>query len=762
MFPGYSKAEELSRGNQGIVYRAIQDGTHRKVAIKLPLYAGRMSEVKRRRFFREIELIALISHPNIVQIFHSGVTSDGAPFYVMDFVDGVPLDQYVREKNLSIEHLLELMRDICLAMDHAHQQSVVHRDLKPSNILVEPDGKPTIVDFGLAKLFEADREALLAMKDDAITGKQDVIGTMRYMSPEHARGTPEKIEPRSDVYSLGVILYELLTGQLPYPEVAKTGDVLKYMDEFLRHVIETPAELPRKKWESGSGIGSRTADGSRATKCPIDLELETIVLRALAKEPERRYQSAEEMAADIGRYLAGEPIEARADSVAYKLIVRTKRQIRRHPFGIQLLLTLIVALLGSQVLAPLVYVWTPAYKAFATLVRTNLEPIKSMPFGDRFEKVRVIALKPESDLCSLAEKLETRFDVNSGNSKSKRQLFGALMQRLAISDCSVVVFDFRFSTDSVFDDELLDGVLALRSRGIPVVVMTPWALGKNAVPPISHVIASEVLYGGAAMHPGLPWIYVMAAQRGGGEVYPSLATAALAALEHTDVRGHVLYDLILRPEKQVVELGYLEQDAHRVFERRRVESTQLRVTSISEEESTQLSNTGILKGDLTADYILHMPSDDVLDKSTTEIGEFFELDESAVINSFRDKVVVVGSTREEDNDLHEYDKKLIAGCYANAAAIDSAIRRTSINLPTGVGAVVIPLFAAIAGSAIALLLRKRSIALFCVAVGSATAIGVSATSYYRIGTYFDPLVAILTLAIAFFAARTLRAVSEPV
>jgi serine/threonine protein kinase/tetratricopeptide (TPR) repeat protein len=335
LIEGYEIHDEIHRGGQGVVYRATQQTTSRVVALKVLLAGALATSRQRRRFEREIELAATLDHPNIVTVFDSGQTREGWHYFAMQYVEGMPLDEYVRaalqtrgaDGRQRARKVLELFAKICAALAYAHQRGVIHRDLKPSNIRIDARGEPHILDFGLARALAVDAE------QSRLTLPDTFLGTLAYASPEQVRGSPELLDTRTDVYSLGVILYEMLTGHPPYPV---DGPVT----EVLRNIAETQPERP-SSWHRRSNPDATPA-ASTTLPCKVDAELETVVLKALAKEPGRRYQSADELRWDIQHYLRGEPVSARRPSAAYQL----RKFARRN----KVLVGGVAAVLGALIL----------------------------------------------------------------------------------------------------------------------------------------------------------------------------------------------------------------------------------------------------------------------------------------------------------------------------------------------------------------------------------------------------------------------------
>ncbi|MGH6962046.1 MAG: serine/threonine-protein kinase, partial [Dongiaceae bacterium] len=365
---------ELHRGGQGVVYLANQTATRRQVAIKVLREGPFAGPHDRARFEREVQILAQLRHPNIVTIHDSGMAA-GQFFLVMDYIEGRPLDRWILDFGFSIldfqkpkgraarskiqnpkskiDQALRLFAKICDAVNAAHLRGIIHRDLKPGNILIDGAGEPNILDFGLAKLdasfqfpvssFESGQPT--AVDADSGNSKLETrnytragqfIGSLPWASPEQAQGAPDKIDMRTDVYSLGVILYQMLTGRFPYPVYGNMRDVLG-------NILHTEPIRPSRH------------------RREINDEIDTLVVTCLQKDRERRYQTAGELARDVRRYLAGEPIEAKRDSGLYVL----RKQLRRHRTPLAVAAGFVLLLAGSSIVAWTLYLSAARARALA-------------------------------------------------------------------------------------------------------------------------------------------------------------------------------------------------------------------------------------------------------------------------------------------------------------------------------------------------------------------------------------------------------------
>jgi non-specific serine/threonine protein kinase/serine/threonine-protein kinase len=314
----YEVVREIGRGGMGTVYLGIRvDDQYRKaVAIKV-LRAALDRGVLHVRFARERQILASLDHPDIARLIDAGTTDDGQPYLVMDLVDGIPIDEYCERHALPLEARLAMFRRVCEAVHHAHRHLVVHRDLKPRNILVAADGSPRLLDFGIAKLLDADDGGTAGVTETGLR-----LMTPDYASPEQARG--ELVTTASDIYALGIILFQLLTGQRPYRLPSNR------LDEIVRTICDTPAARP-------------STVAAPATTRRLRGDLHAIVLTALRKEPERRYASVAQLSEDVRLHLAGHPIVARPDTWRY----RAAKFGRRHRVAVAAAAVVTVSLVGG-------------------------------------------------------------------------------------------------------------------------------------------------------------------------------------------------------------------------------------------------------------------------------------------------------------------------------------------------------------------------------------------------------------------------------
>ena len=348
-FGPYQIERELSRGGMGVVYLAARadKAFEKQVAIKI-IKRGMDTDEIIRRFQQERQTLANLDHQYIAKLLDGGSTEDGAPFLVMEYIDGLPIDQYCDDNKLTTVQRLQLFRKVCAAVQYAHQNLIIHRDLKPGNILVTSDGKPRLLDFGIAKLLAP------ASSQDSIlhTQTEQRILTPEYASPEQVVGAA--LTTASDVYSLGVLLYRLLTGHRPYRYQTQQEliDAIKNEEPEKPSIVIRRTEDAESQNDQGKQITpesiSETRDGSpEKLRRRLSGDVDNIVLKALRKEPQRRYAFVEQFSEDIRRYLGGLPVLAHKDSLLY----RSKKFIRRHKFPVAATFLFFILILSFGILS---------------------------------------------------------------------------------------------------------------------------------------------------------------------------------------------------------------------------------------------------------------------------------------------------------------------------------------------------------------------------------------------------------------------------
>ena len=364
----YLILERIGTGGMGAVYLAerLNSDFKQKVALKI-IKRGMDSEAILTRFATERRILSTLKHPNIAQLLDGGISSEGLPFFVMEYVDGKPLNQFCDENELALNERLQIFRQICSAVENAHKHLIIHRDLKPSNVLVTSDGIPKLLDFGIGKLLSNDGD------EATLTATQGRVFTPEYASPEQVLG--KSVTTATDVYSLGVILYELLSGERPYKIESR-------LPQEVANVILTeepirPSSVVSSQWlvvnKTRKEASHQTNPKSQILN-PKSLrgDLDNIILKALRKEPERRYQTVQEFSEDIRRHLVGLPVTATADTTFY----RVGKFVKRHSVG--------VFAGGLIFLSLLVGISATAWQAN----RANVERAKA---EQRFQDVRKLA-----------------------------------------------------------------------------------------------------------------------------------------------------------------------------------------------------------------------------------------------------------------------------------------------------------------------------------------------------------------------------------
>ncbi len=641
----------IGTGGMGTVYEAVQENPRRVVAVKV-MRAAFSSPSRIDRFKREAQLLARLHHAGIAQVYEVGSYKEGsheAPYFIMEFVAGAfSITDFAKQNNLDIRQRLELFAQVCEAVHHGNQKGIIHRDLKPSNILVDSEGRVRIIDFGVARSVDSDI-AITTLH----TNVGELVGTLQYMSPEQAKADPHDIDARSDVYSLGIVLYELLSDRLPYD----VGQMSAY--EAITVIKQQPP----------------TRISSLNTALRGDLE--TIVHKALEKDRERRYHTAGELRQDILHYLNNEPINAKPPTLSYVLRMHVRSMLVNHAVMAHVLAMIVAGLIAEYLGVPLIYRWTYLNEANTKALSKWFSPaLNNAPL----KFVRVVAAD-DNTISSINSQLQasdgTLIDPN--NHVALRTYLGQLLQQLASSGVRAVGIDRTYDQESPYDDELIQGFDALRTHSIDVIVSSDWwTVDHSTLPNLHPKFLDKVKWGGTGTGFGdLAWPVELLVQRDVLEPCASLTLKCVASFLHPDHRLAIAW----HPDTGWIKTNYYQKLAENPLRERPIAaSDEFHLTAVSRFQPKDGEDPlGLELDDRIGHLEIQVPSDQTIKASTIKLESALAMSPAELKGAFDGKLVLVGYTFPTEPDIFPTpDHRRVSGVYGLAAAADALLHDSRI------------------------------------------------------------------------------------
>lgn len=632
---GYRVLRKRGEGGQGTVFEAEELATHRRVCIKVLRDRDLAQDADRARFDLEIRTLAAIRHDAIVPIFSAGQTASGAQYCVMPLIEGAPITHYAAVKCPGPREVLALMAEVCRAIGHVHRNAhMIHRDLKPSNILVDAEGKPTVLDFGLARP--------LGVQLSGLTQSREVLGTAAYMSPEQTRESSNKLTATSDVYSLGVVLFELLTGQLPY-RVQPDNWVASTL------IIQHEEPLPPSRILRAAG-GST---GSRAQR--IDADVDTIVLKALGKAPQHRYADAIELADDIERHLRGEAIVARRPHTAYVAYRRSRKFVASNVLAIHVLVVLVATVVTQRLGIELVFNYSPINTWFlnavaaataqtaapATLDHVRIVRIANDEMRHEAARLAGVRLKPIDVPLPMFES-STTSDMNAPPPITAptdwpfRRVLARFMDRIAeLPQVPPVLFYcVTFTGDSPADEEFVASARRLADRGCKVIVSSE-RFGPAAAEQPRSLIQEHVPSWPFHAKPDSPfgWALTLGVARDAADVELSAPLAAFAELS----QAGATHAFVIAPNSYRATIRHTRGSAGDPARRSEVTTFRYSATGPAAETAD-----GVAQGDWILALAVFPPPPEVTDESSIGIDTALGMSDEQLGRFLGPRAVCVG------------------------------------------------------------------------------------------------------------------------